>query len=266
MKLKSTFFAAAAAVIGIGTVLSACEKDYVAPEETVTPATPSASFVEQFDNVGGLAAKGWVFKNNSNPVGQVGWRQGRYEAANQVKFAFVGPYIGFQAFNSTNTPNDFVSSDLSALADFTGNGGDLSAWLISPAVPMKNGDVITFYTRASDDALYFDPATDRMQVRANFTDGTADVGNTATSVGKFTNLLLDINSALNYNYQGGYPQVWTKYTVTVSGIPGNGSIESGRFAFRNFMLDTGLQGGTGSSGTYYNATVVGVDSLAFVHN
>ncbi|RYF79922.1 MAG: hypothetical protein EON98_14070 [Chitinophagaceae bacterium] len=131
---------------------------------------------------------------------------------------------------------------------------------------MKNGDEIIFYTRAVDDALYFDPATDRMQVRANFTDGSADVGNTSTSVGKFTSLLLDINSSLTYNYQGGYPQAWTKYRIVVSGIPGNGSIEKGRFAFRNFMPDTGLQGGTGASGTFYNSTVVGVDSLAFIHH
>ncbi len=198
-------------------------------------------------------------------MGQTGWRQGRYEAANQVKFLSVGPYLGFPAYSAHNTPNDFVSCDVSCLGDVSGGGGNISAWLISPSLAMKNGDQVTFYSRSTDDALYYDPATDRMQVWANYNDGTANAGKTDTGTGSFTKLLLDINANRIHNYQGGYPSRWTKYTITIEGIPGSGSIDNGRFAFRYYNEDAGLQGGSGVSGTYYNPTVVGVDQLTFTH-
>lgn len=228
------------------------------------PPVQNSSFVEEFDTVGNLTSKGWAFKNNSNPVGQTGWRQGRYEEANQVKFVYVGPYLGFPAYSAHNTPNDFVSCDVSCLGDASGMGGNISAWLISPPLAMTNGDVISFYSRSTNDALYYDPATDRMQVWANFTDRTDDVGKTDASTGSFTTLLLDINPNRVYNNQGGFPEVWTKYTITIAGI--SGSITNGRFAFRYYNVDAGLQGGSGLSGNFYNPTVVGVDQLTFTHN
>ena len=45
-----------------------------------------------------------------------------------------------------------------------------------PKLPMKNGDQVTFYTRALDDSQYPVYTKDRMQVYANFTDGTTNVG------------------------------------------------------------------------------------------
>ncbi len=248
--------------------IASCTKDQLKTNNPPSPYPPpvkNSSFVEEFDTVGNLTSKGWAFQNNTNPVGSTGWRQGRYEEANQVKFIYVGPYLGFPAYSAHNTPNDFVSCDVSCLGDASGTGGNISAWLISPLLDMKNGDSIYFYSRATNDALYYDAATDRMQVWANFTDGTADVGKTDASTGSFTKLLLDINPNRVYNYQGGFPAVWTKYTIVISGIPGNGSITNGRFAFRYYNEDAGLQGGSGVSGTYYNPTVVGIDQLSFVH-
>ena len=154
-----------------------CSKDKLKMDNIgEDPTVKNASFVEEFDTVANLGAKGWSFKNNTAPLGQTGWRQGRYEAANQVKFVSVGPYLGFPAYSAHNTPNDFVSCDVSCLGDASGTGGNISAWLISPPLEMKNGDTISFYSRATDDALYYDPATDRMQVWGNFSDGTTDVG------------------------------------------------------------------------------------------
>lgn len=265
MKKSNLLFVLSFGIFLILGVIISCTKDQLKKPELPPPVINiNPSFTEEFDTVGNLAAKGWVFKNNSSPLGQTGWRQGRYEAANQVKFTTVGPYLGFPAYSAHNTPNDFVSCDVSCLSDVNGNGGNISAWLISPSMAMSNGDKIIFYSRATNDALYYDPATDRMQIRANFTDGKDDVGKTSLSVGSFTNILLDINASRIYNYQGGYPSVWTKYTITLSGIP-RGEIPAGRFAFRYYNEDSGLQGGSGVSGTYYNPTVVGIDSLAFIH-
>ncbi len=267
MKNNKILIFVSAAFFLLIAVVASCTKDKLKTDNPVVPpSTQNSSFIEEFDTVGNLTSKGWAFQNNTNPVGETGWRQGRYEAANQTKFLSVGPYLGFPAYSAHNTPNDFVSCDVSCLGDASGNGGNISAWLISPPLDMKNGDVITFYSRATNDALYYDPATDRMQVWANFTDGTANVSKTDTGTGSFTKLLLDINPNRIYNSQGGFPAVWTKYTITISGIPGSGDLSNGRFAFRYFNQDAGLQGGSGSNGNFYNPTVVGIDQLSFKHN
>ncbi|WP_207492548.1 choice-of-anchor J domain-containing protein [Aridibaculum aurantiacum] len=271
MKTSKPLIYAIASLVSITMVVASCKKETAPTTRNLTPVFPpatSASFVEEFDTVGNLAAKGWIFRNNSSPIGQTGWRQGRYEAATGVQFKFLAPvpYIGFPAYSASKTPNDFVSCDASAANDISGNA-NISAWLISPVLPMKNGDQIIFYTRAVNDQDYSVYTRDRMQVRANFTDGSANVGNTHTSTGSFSVNLLDINSNyLNNDATGntpavpGYPQQWTKYTITLAGVPG-GAVTNGRFAFRYMSTDAGLFGGT--SGDNY-PSVVGVDSLAFV--
>src|ERR1700694_3282961 len=196
---------AAIAFTGLSVSIFSCAKDPVAQQAQPVPQVKTASFVEQFDNVGDLTGKGRVFVNNSNPVGQSGWRQGRYESASQMQYKFVAPvpYLGFPAYNASKSPNDFVSCDASCVNDALTGSGNISAWLISPSLPIKNGDSIVFYTRAVDDANYGAYCHDRMQVRANFTDGTADVGGSATSTGSFSNLLVDINPSYLRNDPAG---------------------------------------------------------------
>ncbi|GAA4732984.1 choice-of-anchor J domain-containing protein [Flavisolibacter ginsenosidimutans] len=272
MNYKFSFLAAATGLASLTLLLLSCEKDYVAPATPSTPAVSSASFVEQFDNVGDLSSKGWVFKNNSNPIGQNGWRQGRYEAASVMQFKFLAPepFIGFPAYNASKSPNDFVSCDASCVNDANGIGGrgDISAWLISPSLPMKNGDKIIFYTRAINDANYPDYARDRMQVRANFLKGGTDVGSSPASTGNFDSLLLDINPAYIRNDPAGntpavpgYPRAWTRYTLTIANLPAAG-VTNARFAFRYLGTDAGVFGGSTAANF---PSVVGIDSLAFVH-
>lgn len=269
MKHTFTFTAAAIVLASIGLTLVSCEKEYVAPATSTTPAAASASFVEQFDNVGNLSGKGWVFKNNSFPIGQNGWRQGRYESAAQQQYKFLAPvpFLGFPAYNANTSPNDFVSCDVTCVNDATTGTGEISTWLISPQLPVNNGDKIIFYTRSVDDANYGWYAKDRMQVRANFTNGSTDVGSSPTSTGGFTNVLLDINPNYIYNDPGGntpavagYPRTWTKYTITISGL--TAQVANARFAFRYLGTDAGVFGGT-TADNY--PSVVGIDSLAFVH-
>ena len=243
-----------------GIIAVSCNKEEAPSSRVVTPVFPpekNPSFVEEFDTVGNLSAKGWIFKNNSYPVGTTGWRQGRYEAA-ATKFPV--PFIGFPAYSANQTPNDFVSCDGSCVNDI----GDISAWLISPQMKIKTGDVISFYARSMDDASFVFYAKDRMQVRANYTDGSADVGGSATSVGKFTTLLLDINPnyltndpAGNTPPAPGFPEAWTKYTITISGR-NKAPVANARFAFRYLGTDAGA-----SSNATNTSSVVGVDQLTF---
>jgi hypothetical protein len=245
----------ASSAFALATMLLSCVKDAKPAAEGLPQGFVAGSFTEQFDSVGNLTAKGWVLKNLSEPQGTQGWRQGRYESAQGMQYKFAGPvpFIGFPAFNATKSPTDFISVDVSAI----GGTGNISAWLISPQLPMKNGDKISFYTRTADDSQYPDYTRDRLQVRANYTDGTANVGGDALSVGSFTTVLLDINSTYIENFNGGYPEVWRKYTITLAGIP-SGVTSTGRFAFRYVGVDAGLQGPN-------FASIVGVDQLQFIH-
>jgi len=270
MRKSMQYLMAVLAFAGVSFAITSCEKDSTTKTTTPTPTAKSASFVEEFDNVGDLTGKGWAFVNNSNPVGQSGWRQGRYESAAQQQYKFIAPvpYLGFPAYSAHTSPNDFVSADATVVNDALTGTGDISAWLIGPAVPIKNGDVLVFYTRAVDDANYGWYSTDRMQVRANYTDGSADVGGSPTSVGSFTTVLADINSSYVFNDPAGntggeigYPRVWTRVEIRFTNVP-NGSVPNARFAFRYLGTDAGVFGGTSAENF---PSVVGIDSLAFTH-
>ena len=232
-----------------------CKKDTLKIKPPVTPFPPvvntNSSFFEEFNNVSELPANGWIFKNNSDPPGSYGWRQGLYEATPSSKFPV--PIIGFPAFSASSSPNDFISCDASSV----NLEGNISAWLITPKLNIKNGDQIIFWARALNDVQYMIFTTDRMQVLMDTTGSTPDVGNTATSTGTFSNLLLDINAGYVENDNGGFPIQWTKYTITIGGL---GSPKANaRIAFRYFGTDAGI------NGPVY-ASVIGIDDLSFVSN
>ena len=135
-----------------------------------------------------------------------------------------------------------------ALANCTSIGsgtGTINNWLISPLINgIQNGDTFSFWTTTTPEAAY----PDRMEFRMA-TDGSTTVGTTVTSVGSFTTLLTSINSGLAV---GGYPEAWTQYTVTVSGLA---APVNGRVAFRYFVTSGGPTGA--------NSNIVGVDSFAY---
>ena len=87
--------------------------------------------------------------------------------------------------------------------------------------------MMTFYTRTVDVPQF----PDRLQVRMSTNGTSTNVGTTAFDVGDFTVLMLDINPGLT---TAGYPNVWTQFTVTVSGVA---SPTTGRLAFRYFVPD-----------------------------
>lgn len=194
------------------------------------PLTAQAqSFTEGFNSGGGT---GWTTTNNStNADGSWGLASGLTNSGVTV----VSPYEG----------NAF------AVADYTSTGGDdsgvgtISNWLISPLITgMQNGDVITFYTTTVPDSGF----PDRLELRMSTGSGT-DVGSSETSVGTFTSLLTSVNSTLDV---GGYPETWTQYTVTLSGLSGP---TTGRVAFRYFVTDGGPAGD--------NSNVIGVDAFSY---
>jgi hypothetical protein len=186
---------------------------------TVLPAGPL--LVEGFNDITDLAGKGWVQVNNSSPVGTTGWFQG-----NPAVFsAQAGAAEAYIAANFLN-------------ADF---GGNISNWLLTPVLPLQNGETIRFYTRTEDPPLF----ADRLELRLSVNGSSSDVGSTDISVGDFTVLLLTINPAL---YPTGYPSQWTSFSATLSGLAAPGT---GRFAFRYFVPDTST-----------NADYIGIDTVS----
>jgi hypothetical protein len=244
----------------IAIVVASCQKD-VAPAPVPSIPTPvKFSFSEEFDDVGDLAAKGWLITNNSNPTGATAWRQGRYE--NNIGGSKAGKVIGMPAFSANNSPYDYISVD----ATCVNNAGAINCWLITPQTTVKNGDILRFYTRAMNDADWSNYGVDNMQVRANFVDGSTDCGSTSADFGNFTTLLTDINPnflrndpAGNTPAVPGYPRTWTLRTITISGLA---APTKARFGFR-YLSETGVTGGLGGTKA---TSLIGIDKLEFISN
>jgi hypothetical protein len=181
-----------------------------------------ASFSEGFEG----ASPGWAVTNASNPIGvnTAGW--------NSIPNATV-----WAAHSGVGQ----------ALANFnaTSEVGTISAWLFSPVDTIQNGDTLKFWTRTGAGSIY----PDRMQVRLSTNGASTNIGANEFSVGDFSTLLLDINPTLS---GGGYPEGWTQFSITISGL---GGPVSGRFAFRYFVEDGGPLGN--------NSNIIGLDDVEF---
>jgi hypothetical protein len=167
---------------------------------------------ENFDTLP-TGAGGWTVANNSAPPGSTSWFQGD----GSIIAAQQGASNSYAAANFNNA----------------GFGGNVSDWLITPVVALANGAVLTFYTRTE---VGGSPFADDLQVRLSDNGASTDVGATDSSIGDFTTLLLDINPT---QAAGVYPEGWTLYSLTLSGLPGS---VSGRLAFRYLVSDTNVSG------------------------
>jgi hypothetical protein len=194
-----------------------------------SPRAAAQPITEGFENVPGLAGQGWVFINASvqpNPASI--WTQGN--PITDAITAQAGPPTSFAVV-------DFTSTNVDAPT-----GGTISNWMITPLRTFSNGDVIRFFTQKPPPEPGGD-FPDRMQVRFSTSTATPTF-TSATDVGTFTTLLLDINPTYNPNNPGGttgngYPTVWTQFTLTMSGLPGP---SQGRIGFRYFVENGGIGG------------------------
>lgn len=201
-----------------------------APTATKAVASPNvaiiAPFAEGFDDVTTLPGAGWSQQNLSSPLGTSNWFQGN-DTVFPAQAGAATAYIGAN-FNNT------------------GDVGTISNWLLTPEVALKNGDQFKFWTRKPTVTTDF---PDRLEVRLSTAGASTNVGATATSVGDFTTVLLTINPTL---VTGVYPQVWTQFTVTVSGL---GAATTGRLGFRYFVTNAGLNGS--------NSDFIGIDTFEY---
>ncbi len=192
------------------------------------------SLTESFDvvtNVTGSAAAtpvtGWTAKNNSTPIGTTGW-------------------FGIPSTDPDLPPYSGAGC-IAANYNNVDGANTISNWLISPQLNLQNGAVIKFWTRTSTPGTTEYP--DNLQVRLSTAGASVDVGTTNTSLGVFTTQLLEINPSFS---TGIYPQTWSEYTITLSGITGT---VAGRIAFRYYVTDGGPSGN--------NSDVVAIDQFNY---
>jgi hypothetical protein len=183
--------------------------------------------IQGFDDITNLPVAGWVQINHSTTIGTTGWFQGNDAVFPAHQGTLPNSYIGANFNNTTGT-------------------NTISNWLLTPATMLRNAIPLTFWTRTTT----ANPFPDRLQVRMSTNGASTNVGTTATDVGDFTTLLLDINPTYTV---GGYPEVWTLMTVTITGVP---SSTLGRLAFRYFVENGGPTGA--------NSNYIGIDTVSYV--
>jgi hypothetical protein len=223
-----------------------------------TPTPPFCVLNEGFDDIITLPSVDWVQINHSVPFGTTGWFQGN----GAVFPAQVGAQTSYIAANFSNAdrptgpgapsgqypssrPPGQPRTPPSPTPNPTPPVNAISNWLLTPPVTLQNGAFMNFATRTVDVPQF----PDRLQVRMSTNGTSTDVGTTAYEVGDFTVLMLDINPTLTTT---GYPNVWSYYTVTVSGLA---SPTTGRLAFRYFVPDGGV--------SFSNGDYIGIDQVAF---
>ncbi|MFN0131378.1 MAG: choice-of-anchor J domain-containing protein [Phycisphaerales bacterium] len=188
------------------------------------------SFTEAFDDIVTLSTSGgWFQQNNSAPIGLTNYFQGN--------LAVFGPQAsaGYLGTNFNNTAGTAT----------------ISNWFVTPVVNLQNGQTFSFWTRTVD-APFF---PDRLQVRMSLAGASTNVGalGDPIGVGDFTTLLLDINPTYLVAGTGSYPNIFTQFTVTISGAPAS---TPGRLAFRYFVENGGPTGA--------NSDYIGIDTAEYV--
>jgi len=254
---------------------------------TIPPAIPDQSFTESFDNYDEAYAKGWRSINTSKPVGRK-W----YDVAETPNFGSVNYLVTYfpawaqaqftldslqfpnapytqrywmPAFFSQNAVNGYAATSIACaeIIDFSGPGGpyDLSCWLTSPELLIKNGDRIIFYT--------YSKGLSRLQLWVN-KNTSLNVGSNPNSTGDFDIKLLDINPAYakyENDPANAFPTEWTRFEGEVKGLQG---VVNGRFAFRYFLQhqDPVIRSAIdpGNLDTLYSQihkSVIGIDEVTF---
>lgn len=199
---------------------------------------------EDFTDPFNVTANNWVIVDNSTPTSGQSWTQGNQTGGNGTMPAYNG------------NADDYFGADFTAING--ANPGTISAFLITPTLTIYNGAVLQFATRTLNQVA---PSIfpDRLQVLMSQA-GSSVIPVGATSVGTYTDMLLDINpnlntnnaSAVNNGSVNGYPFAWTVYNLPITGVTGT---VTGRFAFRYFVTNGGIGGA--------NSRLVGVDAVRF---
>ncbi|WP_298221589.1 choice-of-anchor J domain-containing protein [Flavobacterium sp.] len=213
-----------------------------------------------FDNpTASLPTDGWVRTNQSTSASTTLWTVASYAAVTVSATVQALPFQN-QAYTTGQTcpppngqdatPNKFALVNFTSTSSTAATGATISNWLISPIVTVDNGDVISFYTRlgkfsATGTASFPDNLQLRMSTNGAF---TTDPAGGPTNVGDYTEVLVDVNPALDLT---SYPTSWEQFTYIVTGLTGPTDV---KLAFRYFVTDGGSNGN--------NSDIIGLDTFS----
>lgn len=185
--------------------------------------------VENFDTLGDpvVLPTGWTETNQSSPLGTINWFRG-------------GGGTTFAGYNGGQT--GYIGANFNS----TSGSGIISNWLMSPTITLENGDIISFYTRTATGSTW----ADNLEMRISTAGATSVNPSGSTGIGDYTLLAVTVNTV--FPTASGYPQTWTQYTYTVTGLSGATSC---RIAFR-YTVPTSA----GPSGNYSN--YIGIDAFS----
>ena len=183
----------------------------------------------------------FTLTNQSTPSTATIWSKAAYTTTSSPIF---GSTTGVIPVGQAGGSNSF------ALVNYTSTSGTgtISNWMITPVVNVMDGDVVSFYTRKGTNGTTDYP--DRLELRYSSAATHVVPSGGASDVGSFTNLGVTVNP----NLAGGfvYPNTWTKYTFTVSGV-GSTPVPV-KFAFRYYVTNGGPSGA--------NSDIIGVDTFS----
>lgn len=190
-------------------------------------------------------ASDWVITNQSASANATSvWTKAAYTAASTTTNSIFGSGVGGVPVGQAGGTNSF------ALVNYTSTTGTgtISNWLITPTISVKDGDVISFYSRKGTDGTTDYP--DRLELRYSTAATTVVPSTGSTDVGSFTNVGVTINSALATGFV--YPKTWTQYSFTIAGI--GGTPVPIKFGFRYFVTNGGTLGS--------NSDIIGIDTFS----
>ena len=191
-----------------------------------TGGGPATLLDESFDDITTLPGSGWVEQNNSDSP--------------NLAF-FQGNDVVFPAH--TGAPTAYLG------VNFNSTGGTvISNWMMTPEIDFSMAGDLRFWTRTVAGSTF----PDGLEVRVSTSGASSDVGTSPTDVGDFTDLVLEINTALAV---GGYPEDYMEFVVDLSGFAGS----TGRVAFR-YSVPTSA-GPTGANSNYIGIDTVSIEEV-----
>lgn len=201
----------------------------------------TASFAQSIYSYGfdaptaSLATDGWIQTNQSDPVGAS---------------TYIVPATASTVFTTGGQAGGPLSMAIVNYNSTTG-AGIISNWLITPTITVKQGDVISFYTRTATYNVAPTPANtfpDRLELRGSANgDFSVIPSGGADDLGDFGELLVSVNPDLDLT---GYPDSWTQYSFTITGFPTETAV---KLALRYYVTDGGPTGA--------NSNIIAIDSF-----
>ena len=196
------------------------------------PAAPNATLTEGFE--GTFPPTGWLVRNQSTTIG--------------TNVNCWNVFTGLTPWGA-RSGNGHTGANFNC----TTGANTISGWLLSSQISgLANGDQVSFWSRKSAGATDF---PDRLELRLcldgapNSCGAVGSTGTLPTDVGSFTTLVLSINPTL---VTGVYPNVYTQFSATLSGLPVGPN--NGRLGFRYFVTS----GGPGGA----NSDIISIDDVS----